>query len=393
MFYGRIGAFLGEDLLTFSHGPEGPWKANRTLINPAFKSASLRAMSPTFAQQSIKFTQKLLAHADTTPDASLNFSTELDKLTLNIISLAGFSYDVAASHGLNETNPFLAALQTALSQALSPLFLLPYGGHLARFLQRRNFRIIDEVFYKVIDQRIQEGLEGKRDQDRVADLLDAMLKPGDDGQQLTREELRNELLIFYLAGHDTSANVLNWALLELARNPVVHANVMNEIDSVMGDTDKLTCPTHAQLEEMPYLEMVLKETLRLYPAAPSITRMVPETFEFKGMVFPKGTSLSSSMFLIHRDPELWPEPEKFDPERFSKDNCADRHTFAFLPFSAGPRICIGKNFFYMESKILLVTMLRSLKFEVDTSKEAARLTRSKGLLKATSNWLKVSRIR
>ena len=395
--YGRLGAFLGDDLLTFSHGPEGPWKANRTLINPAFKSSSLRAMSPTFAQQAIKFTQRLLAHAYAHPEVSLNFSAELDKLTLNIISLAGFGFDVGTYHGLTETSPFLSALQTVLSQATSPLFLLPYGGQLARFLQRRNFRAINEVFYNVIDRRIQEGLEGKRDSERVADLLDAMLKPGDDGRQLTREELRNELLLFYLAGHDTTANVLNWALLELARHPDVHATVMDEIDSVMGPAEKdpnnVVCPTHAQLEEMPYLEMVLKETLRLYPAAPSVFRMVPETFEFKGMVYPKGISLSTSVFLIHRDPELWPEPEKFDPERFTKDNCANRHTFAFLPFSAGPRICIGKNFFYLESKILLVTLLRSLKFEVDVSQEPTRMTRSKGLLKATSNWLKVSSIR
>jgi len=240
------------------------------------------------------------------------------------------------------------------------LFLFPYGGHLLKFLQRKNLKIVNDTFYSVIDARIKEGLEGKRDQERPADLLDAMLKPGDNGSQLTREELRNELFLFYIAGHETSTNILNWALLEVARHPDVYANLMSEIDSVMGPTEKdpnnIVSPTHLQIDEMPYLDMVLKETLRLYPPAIAVNRMVPETFEFKGMVIPKGMSIAANMFLIQRDPELWPEPEKFDPERFTKENCAGRHVFAFFPFSAGPRICIGKNFFYMEAKILLVTL-------------------------------------
>ena len=385
-----IAGLWGQNLLTFHHGPEGPWKANRALSNPAFKTSSVRGMSPIFAQETVKFTRMLMDHVEAHPGTPLDFAEEFDRLALNVISLAGFGFDINASQGHAKEHPFLNSLRAVLAQAFSPLMLLPYNGPFLRWKQAKNLGVINSVFYKVIDERIKEGLEGKRDPERVPDLLDAMMKPGDDGQQLNREELRNELLLFYIAGHETSANILNWALLEISRHPEVHANVMDEINSVMGDTDKLTCPTPAQLEEMPYLEMILKETLRLYPPARSVSREVPETFEYKGLIFPKGMIISSAIFMIQRDPELWPEPDKFDPERFSKDNTAGRHVFSFFPFSAGPRICIGKNFFYLESKMLLVNVLRNLSFQVDETKPLTRITTANGIIKPSSNWLKVS---
>jgi len=350
-------------------------------------------MSSIFSQEAIKFTKKLLAQSKTSPDVSHNFCDEIDKLTLNIISLAGFGYDVGAQ-GLGEANPFLSALQEVFVEAAKPRLMVPYIGYFMKWQNRRILKTVNDVLYRVIDERIQERLEGRQDSGRVADLLDMMMKPGDDGQQLTREELRNELVVFYLAGHETAANILNWTLVEVVRHPEVYANLMDEINSAMGPTgdEGVVCPTLDQLQDMPYLELVLNETLRLYAPFGSVNRVVPETFEHKGFVYPKGMAISSSILLIHRDPELWPEPEKFIPERHTKANSAERHPFAFFPFSGGQRICIGKNFFFAEAKILLVTMLRSLKFEVDQSKPLAVLTSQKGLLKPSANWLKVSSV-
>ena len=186
--------------------------------------------------------------------------------------------------------------------------------------------------------------------------------------------------------------MLNFALHELARHPEVYENLVTEIDSVLGPADGIMkFPTAKQMEEeMPYMEMVLNEVLRIYPPAGGTSRTVPETFEYKGFIFPKGMNVAPSIFLMHRNPEFWPEPEKFDPERFTKANSEGRPLYAFFPFSAGSRICIGKKFFNLEAKSVLATLLRVVKIEADPLKTSGEMSSISGLLKPKSVWIKIS---
>ena len=116
---------------------------------------------------------------------------------------------------------------------------------------------------------------------------------------------------------------------------------------------------------------------------------IPKTFEYKGLIFPEGFQISPSPYLVHRNPEVWPDPERFDPERFSKENSQGRHFCAFIPFSAGPRICIGKNFFYHEAKTILATVLSVVKFELDHTRVSGIISTRSGIVKPNQIYVKV----
>ena len=243
------------------HGEEGHWKEIRSIANSAFKLSSLRAMHSIFTRHSISFAQKLLDLANR--NGSTEFADEISKLTLDIISSAGFGFSLGASFNMGLQSPLLQAINHILLQGRNPLLLLN-GVWLIKFMVRNQMDVLDQTFYGIIDERIKEQQEGKKNSGRTQDLLDMLLQPGEDGRQLTREEIRDELFLFYFAGHETTANALSWTIYELSRNPDVAERLVQEIESVMGPHKggDPQAPTVAQLDEMPYMTMVLNEVLR-----------------------------------------------------------------------------------------------------------------------------------
>jgi len=287
----------------------------------------------------------------------------------------------------NSSDEYLKSLQHIISKSSSPLLIFPYGGYVLRFLYRDSIRILDETLFSIIDKRIEEINEGKRDTSTSSDLLDALLMPDQDGQHLSKQDIRDQLFIFYLAGHETTASILSWTIFELGRHPEVEEKLMAEIESVVGPLDEKIDPSSEQLDNLPYLDMVLNEVMRLYPPTGAVSRTNEEEFEYKGYIYPKGTTLSTSQLLTHRNKDYWPEPTKFDPERFSKENSVGRHMYAYFPFSAGPRICIGKNFFYHESRNFLVNVLRQIKFKNDPSHPSGIMSSKTGLIRPNAVWV------
>ena len=215
----------------------------------------------------------------------------------------------------------------------------------------------------VLDQIVHEEIARRRDESEGErlDLLSLLLEARDqDGSALSAEEVRDQLMTLIFAGHDTSTSTISFMLYELARHPEVLARLHAEQDEVLGGA----APTPAQLErELPYLEMVVDEVLRLYPPAWIGPRRAVRDFEFGGHTVPAGAHVNYCSWASHRLPEVFPEPDRFIPERFSREGKAALPRGAYVPFGAGSRICIGKRFGQTEVKLVATMLLQRLRLE------------------------------
>jgi cytochrome P450 len=219
----------------------------------------------------------------------------------------------------------------------------------------RSRAVLDEIVHGEIARRGRAGT-GQR-----LDLLSLLLEARDeDGSALSAEEVRDQLMTLIFAGHDTSTSTLSFMLYELSRNPEPLARLQAELDRVLGGA----VPTPAQLErELPYLEMVMDETLRLYPPAWIGPRRAVRDFEFRGHTVPAGAHVNYCSWASHRLPEVFPDPEAFVPERFTRERKAALPRGAYVPFGAGSRICIGKRFGQTEVKLVASMLVQRLRFE------------------------------
>ncbi|CAN7976528.1 unnamed protein product, partial [Ixodes persulcatus] len=186
-----------------------------------------------------------------------------------------------------------------------------------------------------------------------------------DEKNIPEEDIREEVDTFMFeasSGHDTTAMGISWALFLLGHSPVDQQKVHDELDFIFGNDTKRPV-SHRDMKEMRYMECVIKESLRLYPSVPFYMRIVEEPLQLAGTTIPRGTSIQVSSYFLHRDPKVFPKPEEFQPERFLPENAKGRHPFAYVPFSAGPRNCIGQKFAMSEEKIVLANILRKYKLK------------------------------
>ncbi|KAK4029580.1 hypothetical protein OUZ56_022559 [Daphnia magna] len=187
-------------------------------------------------------------------------------------------------------------------------------------------------------------------------FLDLLIEASQDGKALSDLDIREEVDTFMFEGHDTTAAAINWSLFLLGNNPEVQEQVSEELIRVFGNSDRPV--TMADLNELKYLECCIKEALRIYPSVPLFARQLMEDTTICGYDLPSGATLMAVPYIIHRDPTYFPEPDRFRPERFFPENIRGRHPYAYVPFSAGPRNCIGQKFAMMEEKVILASVLR-----------------------------------
>jgi len=188
-------------------------------------------------------------------------------------------------------------------------------------------------------------------------LLDFMIEISDSNPDFTEEDIVNEACTFMLAGQDSVGAAVAFTLFLLAQNQACQDKCRNEIDQIFQDDDR--APTMNDLREMRYVEMCIKEALRICPSVPLIARKLGEEVRLGKYTLPAGSNVFICPYATHRLTDIYPEPEKFDPERFSPENSESRHPYAFIPFSAGPRYCIGNRFAIMEMKTVLSRIMRS----------------------------------
>jgi cytochrome P450 len=186
------------------------------------------------------------------------------------------------------------------------------------------------------------------------DLLARLIAARDEvtGGGMSAEEVRNQVVTIFMAGHETTALALTWTWYLLSQHPAVEAKLHAELEAVLGGRT----PRHEQLGQLPYTRMVIEEAMRLYPPAHTLSRTARGEDEVLGRRIPKGAQIMIVPWLLHRNPRLWQDPERFDPERFAPDRAASRHRFAYIPFGAGPRICIGAAFAMAEAMLILATV-------------------------------------
>ncbi len=335
-----IKRYLGKGLFTLDGES---WLSRRRLMQPAFHRQRLHGLAVLMTDA----TERMLAGwAQQPADAPLAIHEEMMKVTLQIAGQALFSIDLLGDakkvgDAFVETTAYTSKrMQTPF---LPPRFL-PTGQN-RRFNQAN--KTLDQTIYAMIRER-------RRQQTDAADLLSMLMaaRDAETGATMSDKQLRHEIALLIFAGHDTTANALTWTFYLLSQYPAEEAKLHAELESVLqGRT-----PTVDDLPNLPYSRMVIEETLRLYPPAWTIGRQSIELDTVGGYTMPAQANLIVPIYVIHRDPRWWPEPERFDPERFTAEQIATRHKFAYLPFGGGPRLCIGNNFAMMEAQLVLATI-------------------------------------
>ncbi|GFG33991.1 hypothetical protein Cfor_04861 [Coptotermes formosanus] len=227
-------------------------------------------------------------------------------------------------------------------------------------LMNCNRQVIQERKRKQLQSKETSHIEQDGDdigkwKKRVA-FLDMLLEAAEDGAKLTDEEIREEVDTFMFEGHDTTSAAVCWTLFLLGLHHDVQDKAYEELEGIFEGSDRP--PTMKDLNEMKYLERVIKESLRLYPSVPSFSRLLKEDIEIGGYTIPAGCSIRVSIYMNNRNSDQFPNPEKFDPDNFLPERVAKRHPYAYIPFSAGPRNCIGQKFAMLEEKTMLSYMLR-----------------------------------
>lgn len=351
------------------------WLRQRRIMQPAFSRARIAGLVPAIVGVARRYVDRLRDGEE------LETHFLMMRITRDVIVETMFSDSLGAEAGaLDEA---LATIERyvgryAFLPVRVPLWLpLPDNR---RF--KAAIAALDRTLYGVIGRRKAEGV-GAGEAPR--DLLGALLRARDPetGQAMSELEVRDEVMNIFFAGHETTANLLTWTTLMLTRHPDVAARVQGEVDAVIGARE----PVADDVPRLEYTSAVLRETLRLYPAAWIFAREAVEDDELRGFRVPRGTALLLCPLAVHRLPEFWPEPERFDPERFIRDpsfGIGGAKNFAYLPFGAGPHVCIGNYFALTEAAIVLAILcqrgrLRALHPERARPRVAATLHVDDGL--------------
>ncbi|HWB64402.1 MAG TPA: cytochrome P450 [Chitinophagales bacterium] len=338
---------LGNGLLT----SEGDfWRKQRRLAQPAFHKERLARMFDIM----VAHTQHQIEKLEQLPQGqTIDISREMSELTLTIVAGAMFSTEVKGAIEVVSTE-IERASQMATARFNNPFRLPIKYPTPANLRERRSVQRLDDVLNPIIANRRQSV---QRFDDLLAMLMET--KDEDTGEQMNNRQLRDETMTIFLAGHETTALALSWLWYLLDKNPAQAQKLYEEIDRVTTGQ----APTAEMLHQMPYTRMVMDEALRMYPPAWLIMRESLDDDEVGGYAIPKGYTIMIPVYQIHHDPALWPEPDVFNPERFSKENAKAHHRFAYFPFGGGPRQCIGNNFALMEMQVIIVMMLQKFRFK------------------------------
>ena len=349
--YARAKRMLGNGLLV-SDGDF--WLRQRRLMQPMFHRKRLED----FADVMVEETERMIPtwHTLHKTGEPLDMYQSFSMITLSVISQTMFSSDVT-SDATNVGEALAIAIEETNARMNIPFSLpdsipTPAKRRLDRAMQR-----IDDVVLDIMNTRRAELERGEDKSDLLSMLMN--VQDADTGERMSDQQVRDEAMTIFLAGHETTANALAWTLDQLGRHPEVLARLQDEVDSVLA---KRTARLE-DLSQLVYTEKVIKESLRLYPTAWAVGRHSLQQDEVMGYNIEAGSNVFVSPYITHRHPEFWDEPERFAPERFSPEREAERHRFAYIPFVAGPRVCIGQHFAMMETKLVLATFLQHFSFE------------------------------
>ncbi|XP_078582430.1 cytochrome P450 4V2-like isoform X3 [Branchiostoma floridae x Branchiostoma japonicum] len=383
--YDFLHPWLGTGLLT-SAGDK--WKTRRRLITPTFHFKILGDFLHEFNDQSEIMVRKLEEMAGTGEEFDVFPFITLCALDIICGTAMGQSLNAQENTDSDYVRAIYRISDLIQVRQKSPWYWSDpiYKGfgpgrefeETLRILHDFTRSVIkerSEQFQKQLESQSQDAFDIVEDPDKPIAIggrkrlafLDMLLYASVGETKLTNEDIQEEVDTFMFEGHDTTAAAANWAIFLIGSHPDVQRKVHEEMDRVMSDPDEK--PTMDDLREMKYLECCIKEALRLYPSVPFFARTLSEDCVIGGYEVPKGVTAIVPTYNVHRDPNHWPDAEKFDPERFFPENCAGRHPYAYIPFSAGSRNCIGQRFALMEEKAILSSIFRRFHIETMQNRE------------------------
>ncbi|MEJ7578384.1 MAG: cytochrome P450 [Pyrinomonadaceae bacterium] len=329
---------LGEGLLT----SEGEFhRRQRRLSQPAFHRTRIHAYGAVMVERGARL------HERWQDGQTLDIAEEMMRLTLSIVGKTLFNADVETE--TDEVGAALSEIRRLFETPNLPhsklLEKMPFVPAARRFQKARER--LDAVIYRIIEER----RESNRDQGDLISML-LLARDEEDDRQMTDEQVRDEAMTLFLAGHDTTSNALSWTWYLLSQHPQVEAKLHCELDAVLADR----LPSTEDIAALKYTEMVFTEAMRLYPPAWRISRRVIEDYEVGGYRIPAGSLVLLSQWVTHRDPRYFPDPSQFDPERWTTEARDSRPQFSYFPFGAGARRCIGEGFARTAGVLLLATL-------------------------------------
>uniref|UniRef100_A0A8C9R063 unspecific monooxygenase n=1 Tax=Scleropages formosus TaxID=113540 RepID=A0A8C9R063_SCLFO len=307
------------------------WRRIRTALSPSFTSGRLKEMFPLMKKHCNTLVKSLQRKAER--DEAVEMKESFGAYSMDVVTSTAFSVDIDSLN--NPKEPFVTNIKKMLKLTFfSPLILF----NRVDFLQL------------MVDSQIPENGSAKNDNESLKGLTD--------------HEILSQSMIFIFAGYETSSSSLTFLAYNLATNPDVMKKLQNEIDKVFPNKAPVT---YDEMMQMEYLDMVFNETMRIFPVAARLERVCKKTVEINGITIPKGTAVVIPTYCLHRDPDLWTDPEVFKPERFSKENKESIDPYAYMPFGVGPRNCIGMRFAIVLIKLAIVEILQN--FNIVTCKE------------------------
>jgi cytochrome P450 len=323
------------------------WKRQRKLMAPFFTPRGVQTYAELVVADTERFAERWERLARRAPEVDME--EEMTLITASIILKAMFS---------TETMDSITRMKDAVSEMIGFTDAQMIGVRLplwAPTARNRRYLAAREVVHRAIADVIAER-RALDESDWPDDLLTRLMqaRDADTGEPMSEALLRDESITTFFAGHETTARTLTFTWYALARHPDVTAQLHEELDAVLGDR----LPTLADLHALPYTLQVLKEVLRLYPAAPFYARDAVDADTLGGFDVAAKSVVMLSPFYTHRHPAFWEDPDRFDPGRWTSDAEHSRHRHAYHPFAAGPRLCIGNNFSLLESHLLLAMLAR-----------------------------------
>jgi cytochrome P450 len=333
----ELGELFGRGLLT-SEGDH--WSRQHRTIRPMFRSDSVRSFADLVAEQTDAMCDRWAAR-----DEPIDLLAEMERVTLLIIGKAMFSTDMEThaediAGALDVLRTEFQRQTNSIRPTIPEWLPTPHNRRVSAARDQLN-----GIVYGLIEER--RGQEGEYD-----DLLSALMTARDEetGERMDDEQIRDEIMTFLLAGHETTAAALTWTWYLLARNPAVHEELHEQVTAQSGET---TGAAFSFGDDPTYAKQCVQEAMRIYPPVPVFVREARETDTIDGYEIPAGSEVLLSQYVVHRDPDLWDEPSRFRPERFAAGADDERARYSYFPFGGGRRICIGRQFALMEAQIVL----------------------------------------
>ncbi|XP_067673016.1 cytochrome P450 3A5-like [Haliotis asinina] len=344
------------------------WKRIRNIVTPTFSGSKLRLMCDRIDQCACTLTNNFVKAAES--NQSIDVKRYFGAFTMDVISSTAFGIEVDSQS--DSKNAFVDEAKKFFGEGIqNPLVMIvlifPALTPLFRALGVSTFspstlKFFTKVLNEMIEQRKGDLKDGKM---KRQDFFQLLMDAEDDGtgshsesqrKKLTNDEIIGQALLFFIAGYETTANTLHFVAYALAKNPDVQKRLTEEVDSVLGDKN----PDYDNIGELKYMDHVITETLRLYPAVTGISRYVAETVTIKGYTFPKDCAVHIPALPIHRDGDIYPDPESFKPDRWERKSEMD--PMNYLPFGHGPRQCVGMRLAQVEMKMALARILKKIQF-------------------------------